>query len=149
MVDALNAEVSLGTVSNIKEAIQWIGYTYLFVRMRRNPFAYGLFLLSLRVFLANQFAIGMSHDEPAEDPQLGNKRNLLVRAAAQKLADARMIHYNESTGALIITDLGRIAAKYYIRTASIEIFNKEFKPVMTEADILGVLSMSTEVSFIV
>jgi replicative superfamily II helicase len=41
MVDSLNAEVSLGTVANIKEAIQWIGYTYLFVRMRRNPMVYG------------------------------------------------------------------------------------------------------------
>lgn len=41
MVDSLNAEISLGTVANIKEAIQWIGYTYLFVRMRRNPMIYG------------------------------------------------------------------------------------------------------------
>lgn len=41
MVDSLNAEVSLGTVANIKDAIQWVGYTYLFVRMRRNPMVYG------------------------------------------------------------------------------------------------------------
>ena len=41
MVDALNAEISLGTVSSIKEGMQWIGYTYLFVRMQRNPFVYG------------------------------------------------------------------------------------------------------------
>ncbi|KAF8592674.1 Sec63-domain-containing protein [Ramaria rubella] len=127
MVDSLNAEISLGTVANIKEAIQWIGYTYLFVRMRRNPIIYG-----------------MTHDEPADDPQLGNKRHQLVTAAARKLAEARMITFNENTGSLVITDLGRIAAKYYIRTASIEIFNKEFRPVMREADVLGLLSMSTE-----
>lgn len=30
MVDALNAEVSLGTIANVREAISWIGYTYLF-----------------------------------------------------------------------------------------------------------------------
>jgi hypothetical protein len=30
MVDALNAEVSLGTIANVSEAIQWLGYTYLF-----------------------------------------------------------------------------------------------------------------------
>jgi hypothetical protein len=30
MVDALNAEVSLGTIGNVSEAIQWLGYTYLF-----------------------------------------------------------------------------------------------------------------------
>ena len=129
MVDSLNAEISLGTVTNTKEAIQWIGYTYLFVRMRRNPVVYG-----------------MTHDEPADDPQLGNKRHLLVKAAAQKLAEARMIDYNEMTGTFTITDLGRIAAKYYIRTTSIEIFNKEFKPVMSEADVLAMLSQSTEVN---
>jgi antiviral helicase SLH1 len=87
----------------------------------------------------------MTHEEPGDDPQLGNKRHQLVTAAARKLADARMIMFNEITGSLIITDLGRIAAKYYIRTASIEIFNKEFRPVMSEADVLGLLSMSTEV----
>ncbi|KAF8528771.1 Sec63-domain-containing protein [Hysterangium stoloniferum] len=127
MVDSLNAEVSLGTVTTLKEAIQWIGYTYLFVRMRRNPMVYGL-----------------SHDEPVDDPQLGNKRHQLVKAAAQKLAAAGMVNYAEATEFLEVTDLGRIAAKYYIRMASIEIFNKEFRPIMSEADILGLLSMSTE-----
>ena len=59
MVDSLNAEVSLGTIANVQEAIQWLGYTYLFgqtsspfrldtpetnitlVRMRKEPFIYG------------------------------------------------------------------------------------------------------------
>ena len=41
MIDALNAEISLGTVSNVNDAVQWLGYTYLFVRMRKNPFVYG------------------------------------------------------------------------------------------------------------
>lgn len=42
MVDSLNAEISLGTVANSHEAVRWLGYTYLFVRMRKNPFQYGL-----------------------------------------------------------------------------------------------------------
>lgn len=46
MVDSLNAEVSLGTVSNVREATQWIGYTYLFVRMCRNPMVYGESILA-------------------------------------------------------------------------------------------------------
>ena len=41
MVDALNAEVSLGTVATVDDGIQWIGYTYLFVRMKKNPYVYG------------------------------------------------------------------------------------------------------------
>jgi antiviral helicase SLH1 len=41
MVDALNGEISLGTVASIRDAVQWLGYTYLFVRMRKNPLTYG------------------------------------------------------------------------------------------------------------
>ncbi|KAL4241461.1 Sec63-domain-containing protein [Abortiporus biennis] len=127
MIDALNAEIALGTVANVHDAVQWVGYTYLYVRMRKNPFQYG-----------------MSREDVMEDPMLGNKRSLLVKEAASRLAEARMIAFDRSTGAFTITDLGRIAAKYYIRHASIEIFNKEFRPKMTEADVLAVLSMSTE-----
>ncbi|KIJ26870.1 hypothetical protein M422DRAFT_116775, partial [Sphaerobolus stellatus SS14] len=72
----------------------------------------------------------------------GNKRHMLVKAAAKNLAEARMIDYNEVMGALAITDLERIAEKYYIGAGSIEIFNKEFKPVMSEANILRMLSVS-------
>lgn len=40
--DNLNAEVVLGTVTNVKEGCAWLGYTYLFVRMSSNPLAYGM-----------------------------------------------------------------------------------------------------------
>lgn len=58
-----------------------------------------------------------------------------------------MIIFDRPNGAFTITDLGRIAAKYYIKSTSIEIFNKEFRPKMSEADVLAMLSMSTEVIF--
>ncbi|KAJ7129808.1 Sec63-domain-containing protein [Mycena epipterygia] len=127
MVDSLNAEVSLGTVANTRDGVRWLGYTYLFVRMRKNPFIYGI-----------------ARDATGDDPQLGSKRNELVTAAAQKLADAGMIIFDRVSGELLVTDLGRIAAKYYIRHTSIEIFNKEFRQKMSEADVLAMLSMSTE-----
>ena len=90
----------------------------------------------------------MLWDDVAKDPRLGTKRNQLVVNAVNRLATARMVNWNRSTGALQITDLGRIAAKYYIRLASIEIFNQKFKPKMTEADVLTMLSYSTEVRLV-
>lgn len=45
IIDALNAEIALGTVANVHDAVQWLGYTYLFVRMRKNPFQYGTFTI--------------------------------------------------------------------------------------------------------
>ena len=146
MNDALNAEISLGTVSNINDAVQWLGYTYLFVRARKNPMAYGVtffvFQFSLNLI---QFHSGMLRDDVANDPRLGAKRNQLVTNAVRRLVEARMVNWNKSTGGLQTTDLGRIAAKYYIRLASIEIFNQRFRPRMSEADVLTMLSYSTEV----
>lgn len=43
IVDALNAEISLGTVATVEDGVVWIGYTYLFVRMKKNPYVYGEF----------------------------------------------------------------------------------------------------------
>lgn len=57
-----------------------------------------------------------------------------------------MIRFDERTGALSILDLGSIAAKYYIRHATVEVINGLFKPRMSEADVLSMLSKSTEVS---
>ncbi|KAL1738553.1 Sec63 Brl domain-containing protein, partial [Schizophyllum fasciatum] len=114
-------------VANVRDAVQWMGYTYLQVRMRKNPFIYGI-----------------PGDVLADDPTLSHRRGELATAAAQKLANARMIAFDRNSGGFTITDLGRIAAKYYIRHASIEIFNQEFKPKMSEADVLVMLSKSTE-----
>ena len=45
--DQLNAEVVQGTVSNLKEAVNWLSYTYLFIRMKQNPELYGVTRLEL------------------------------------------------------------------------------------------------------
>ncbi|GMI24993.1 hypothetical protein TrRE_jg10098, partial [Triparma retinervis] len=37
----LNAEIVLGSVQSIEEAVDWLGYSYLFVRMMKNPELYG------------------------------------------------------------------------------------------------------------
>ena len=61
LIDNLNAEISLGTVTNVEEAVQWLGYTYMMVRMKQNPFAYGI-----------------DWKELQEDPSLTNRRREMV-----------------------------------------------------------------------
>lgn len=39
---AVSMGVAAGTVTNIREASLWLSYTYLFVRMLRNPLVYGV-----------------------------------------------------------------------------------------------------------
>src|SRR5262245_37070854 len=126
MIDALNAEISLGTVANVDDAIKWLGYTYLYVRMRKDPYIYGAFFLSSCKQLITGQA-GLAPDASRKDPNLRNKRSELTTYAARKLADARMIIHDAKRNTFIITDLGRIAAKYYVRHSSIEIFNSQFR----------------------
>jgi antiviral helicase SLH1 len=127
LVDSLNAEISLGTVSTVDEGVRWLGYTFLHVRMRKNPMVYGL-----------------SASEVANDPALGNRRRELVLSAARILSKNGMVEFDDGLETLASTELGQIAARYYLRSASIEIFNSLFRPKMTEADLLALLAKSTE-----
>ncbi|GAA5954365.1 hypothetical protein JCM8115_004564 [Rhodotorula mucilaginosa] len=127
LVDSLNAEISLGTVTNTDEGVRWLGYSYLFVRMRKNPLVYG-----------------MTAAEVEQDPLLGSKRLALINNAAKRLVETQMVKFDQDLGAFTPTDLGRIAAKYYIRNDSIEIFNKLFRPRMSEADVLALIAASVE-----
>jgi antiviral helicase SLH1 len=91
------------------------------------------------------FVTGLTHQDPVNDPELTEHRHGMIIRAARELAKVGMVQFDEMRSTFAITDVGRIAAKYYIRHASIEIFQKELKPRMSEADILTLLSMSTEV----
>ena len=42
LVDNLNAEVVSGSVQSIEDAVDWLGYTYFYVRMMQSPHAYGI-----------------------------------------------------------------------------------------------------------
>jgi len=127
MVDNLNAEISLGTVTSVPEAITWLGYSYLFVRMRRNPMAYGI-----------------EWSEISNDPNLVQRRRELIVKAARVLQQSQMIIFNETTEELRAKDVGRIASQYYVLQTSIEIFNTMMRPRATEADVLKMISMSGE-----
>ncbi|KAF7524035.1 hypothetical protein G7054_g11547 [Neopestalotiopsis clavispora] len=127
LVDNMNAEIALGTVTSIPEAVQWIGYSYLFVRMQRSPMTYGIEWAEIR-----------------DDPTLVQRRRQLAIQAARTLQKSQMIIFNEITEELRSKDVGRIASQYYIQQTSVEIFNTLMKPQASEADILSMISNSGE-----
>lgn len=69
----------------------------------------------------------MPHDELKDDPQLGNKRNQLITQSVRQLAVAKMIRFDEIANSFVISDLGRIAAKYYLKYQTMEIFSHFFR----------------------
>lgn len=127
LADNLNAEIALGTVTTVEEAVKWISYTYLYVRMRANPLAYGI-----------------SHKAYQIDPTLRKHREQLVIEVGQKLDKAKMIRFEERTGYFSSTDLGRTASHYYIKYNTIETFNELFDAHKTEGDIFAIVSKAEE-----
>lgn len=68
----------------------------------------------------------MAHDELKDDPQLGNKRHQLVTQASLSLNTARMARYDEHAQSFVISDLGRISAKYYLKYQTIDVFSESY-----------------------
>ena len=71
--------MSLDTVTNMEEAVEWLSYTYLYVRMRKNPQVYRI-----------------KYQELREDPDLWQKRKEIITEAARKLNKAKMIRFDMS-----------------------------------------------------
>ena len=72
------------------------------------------------------------------------KRRDIIIEAARKLDHAKMIRFDERTGYLYATDLGRTSSNFYIKYDTVEVFNEMLKPVMNEGDILAMLSRASE-----
>ncbi|XP_034488754.1 activating signal cointegrator 1 complex subunit 3 [Drosophila innubila] len=127
LADNLNAEIGLGTICNVEEAIEWLSYTYLFVRMRINPHVYGI-----------------EYAELQKDPTLEARRRQLIMSASMSLDKAKMMRFNQRTMDMNITDLGRTASHFYIKYDTVETFNELMKPFMNESELLAMMSQAQE-----
>ncbi|EWM22383.1 u5 small nuclear ribonucleoprotein helicase [Nannochloropsis gaditana] len=127
LTDNMNAEIVLGSVQTLREAVHWLGYTYLYVRMLRNPTLYG---------------VGV--DEAEKDPLLEQRRTDLVHTAASTLDKNNLIKYDRKTGAFQVTPLGRVAAYYYITHQSMAVYADYLKPTMSDIELFRLFSLSSE-----
>ena len=98
--DLLNAEIVSGGVQNVKDAVDWLGYTYLYVRSLKSPQTYSV-------------------DRMGDDQYLTGHRANLIHTAALKLDKCGLIRYERSSGAFQPTELGRIASHYYITSDTV------------------------------
>jgi pre-mRNA-splicing helicase BRR2 len=131
LLDALNAEIVLGTVRNREEAIDWLAYTYLYVRMLRQPAQYGITM-----------------EELERDETLVQYRLDLIHSAALRLDQHRMIVYDRRSGQFRATELGRIASHYYVTASSMATYQLHLKSTMSEMELLRVFALSEEFKFI-
>ncbi|KAL9656222.1 hypothetical protein ABK040_007838 [Willaertia magna] len=127
--DNLNAEIVLGTIQNIDEAVSWLGYTYLYVRMIRNPLLYGI-----------------RREDAENDRDLEQWRKDLIHTAASILEKNGLIRYDKRSGEFQPTDLGRVASHYYITHKSIATFHEHLKPSLNDIELFRLFSLSDEFS---
>ncbi|KAL8824065.1 MAG: hypothetical protein Q9191_005324 [Dirinaria sp. TL-2023a] len=130
LADNLNAEIVLGNVRNRDEAVEWLGYTYLFVRMLRSP---GL------------YSVGAEYEE---DDALEQKRVDLIHSAATVLEKSSLVKYEKKSGRLQATELGRIASHYYITHTSMLTYNHHIQPMITPIELFRVFALSDEFKYI-
>ncbi|PKA59387.1 DEAD-box ATP-dependent RNA helicase ISE2, chloroplastic [Apostasia shenzhenica] len=131
LADQLNAEIVLGTVQNAREACTWIGYTYLYIRMLRNPTLYGL-----------------PADILERDKTLEERRADLIHSAASILDKNNLVKYDRKSGYFQVTDLGRIASYYYITHGTIATCNEYLKPTMGDIELCRLFSLSEEFKYV-
>ncbi|VDN16818.1 unnamed protein product, partial [Dibothriocephalus latus] len=125
--DLLNAEIVLGTVSNVREAVTWLGYTYLYIRMLRQPALYGV-------------PPGSEHS----DPWLEQRRRDLIHTAAMALERCQLITYERKSGSFESTELGRIASHFYLTHETVSSYNKLLRPGLGEIELFRVFAASSE-----
>ncbi|WFD31329.1 RNA helicase [Malassezia sp. CBS 17886] len=127
LVDALNAEVSLGTVASVDDGVSWLGFTYLYTRMKKAPLVYGI-----------------EHAELAADPALVARRRHWIVGAARVLAENGMCVFDEPAAQLFATNAGRIASRFYVSYRTVAVFRERLRHGLREADALDVMSRATD-----
>ncbi|KAK4881295.1 hypothetical protein RN001_004614 [Aquatica leii] len=125
--DMLNAEIVLGTIQNLRDAVTWLGYTYLYIRMLRQPTLYAI-----------------SYDSLKQDPLLEQHRADLIHTAALVLDRSGLLKYDRKTGHFQVTELGRIASHYYCTNETMSTYNQLLKPMLSEIELFRVFSLSGE-----
>ena len=131
LADMVNAELALGTVSSRDDVVEWLGYTYLYVRMVHSPGLYGV-----------------DADEAVSDPKLLQRRVDLAHTALTQLDKNGLCKYDRRSGQAQATALGRVASHFYLRSESVATYNQHLKPSMSDMDLLRLFSLSREFKYI-
>lgn len=130
LADNLNAEIVLGNVRTRDEGVEWLGYTYLYVRMLRSP---GL------------YSVGAEYED---DEALEQKRVDLIHSAATVLEKSNLVKYDKKSGKLTPTELGRVASHYYITHSSMATYNMHIQPNISTIELFRVFALSDEFKYI-
>eukprot|EP01083_Nonionella_stella_P208232 755841_1 len=127
--DALNAEIVLGSISSIRDAVEWLSYSYLNIRMRKAPHVYQL--------------------DNGESDTIKQRQIDLVHTALLELNKSGLCVYDERTGVIDCTDLGRVASYYYISYSTMREYAEYLSiSIINDIEIFKIFSLSLEFKYV-
>ncbi len=123
-----------GNVASRQDVARWLGYTYLYVRMMRNPSLYGIGaderegdpkLMQRRIgekFFTLVSSVVLT-SSPLVSSVVSTSSTLVSSVFFQDLAHAalsildkfNLVRYEKKSGQVQVTALGRVASHYYLR----------------------------------
>lgn len=129
LIDNLNAEIVSGNVKSRADAVQWLSYSYLYVRMMISPELYKV-------------------TNYEGDETLIKYRESLAHTAFLSLNEKNLIVYNAQNGFVESTELGRIASYFYIKFSSMAKYNSELTEHASQIDLFRIVAKSEEFKYI-
>ncbi|SCU90412.1 LADA_0F03884g1_1 [Lachancea dasiensis] len=128
--DIINSEIVLGNLKTRNNAVDWLGFTYFFVRVLENPELYKV------------------PENLIEEKLLVKYREALAHSALQTLHNHGLVVYDSKAGAVRPTELGKIASLFYIKYHSISMYNQMINENLTSIELLRIFSKSDEFKYI-
>ena len=128
LYDHINAEISSGMLTDKKQCIDYIKWTYFFKRLVKNPTYYGL--------------------PDAKDPKvLNNFINKLLEKVLHELHDAGCIKILDNDG-LESTYLGNLTSFYYMSYKTAKFYRDTLKENLSIVELISILTLADELSHV-
>ncbi|TKA71090.1 hypothetical protein B0A55_08343 [Friedmanniomyces simplex] len=121
LIDHLNAEIGLGTITNAASAKKWLSGTFLYVRLKENPDHYKL----------QGDALGRNLEECLES---------ICRNGIAALEESDLVH---STPKLHCTEFGDAMARYYLQFETMKVI-LTLPPKAKLSEILSAVAQAAE-----
>lgn len=130
IVDNVNAEIVAGNIKSINDTVDWLEYTYLYVRCIVSPELYNIPSI-----------------DNENDQTLIKFRKDLSHTVLTILEEQNLLIYNKISGAVQPTELGRISSYFYINYESMDVYNSEFSETTSLIDIFRIFTLSGEFKY--
>ncbi|EQL32969.1 hypothetical protein BDFG_04949 [Blastomyces dermatitidis ATCC 26199] len=121
LIDHLNAEIGLGTVTGVESAVRWLTGTFFFIRLRKNP----------------------AHYKLKEGANRSDEEEMLKEVCEENIKRLQECSLVTPEEPLRSTEFGDAMARYYVKFETMRLF-LSLPPKAKMSEILSVLTQADE-----